>query len=249
MRLLYTRCIFWFVASENSENKQVTLKRPGTKNSSNGMPVPKRSNHSSSGGVLAMKTVLIGLMLTLLMSASATAQQGITELRGHVLDAQGAVLPGVTVVVRNQAAGMFRETVSGADGSFIASGIVPGTYEVTAELSGFKKFNRKDLVLRLARPPASTLKMEVGSIEETVNVAAESHLWTSPRRRLAATSQAKRSWSGRASTGTSLASWGCCPALSRRSAPSRSAATSSASTARIPATTTRCSMAATTTTT
>jgi outer membrane receptor for ferrienterochelin and colicin len=115
-------------------------------------------------------------MLALLISASATAQQGTTELRGHVLDAQGAVLPGVSVVVRNQATGMFRETVSGADGSFIASGIVPGIYEVTAELSGFKKFNRKDLVLEVGKTASIDVKMEVGSIEETVNVAAESPL-------------------------------------------------------------------------
>ena len=61
------------------------------------------------------------------------------------------VLPGVTVTVRNQETGMFRETVSGADGSFIASGIVPGTYQVVAELQGFKKFDRRDLVLEVGK--------------------------------------------------------------------------------------------------
>ncbi len=58
------------------------------------------------------------------------------------------MLPGVTVTVRNQDTGMFRETVSGSDGSFIASGLVPGTYQVVAELQGFKKFDRKDLRAR-----------------------------------------------------------------------------------------------------
>ena len=57
-----------------------------------------------------------------------------------MIDAQGAVLPGVTVVVRNQETGMFRDTTSGPDGTFIASSLVPGTYQVTAELQGFKKF-------------------------------------------------------------------------------------------------------------
>jgi hypothetical protein len=123
-----------------------------------------------------MKRVLIGMMLALLTAASAFAQQGTTELRGRVQDPQGAVLPGVTVVVRNQATGMFRETLSGSDGTFIASGIVPGTYEVTAELQGFKKFNRKDLVLEVGKTASIDVKMEVGSLEETVNVSAESPL-------------------------------------------------------------------------
>ena len=42
---------------------------------------------------------------------------GAVEIRGRVLDQQGAVLPGVTVTVRNQDTGMFRETVSNADGA------------------------------------------------------------------------------------------------------------------------------------
>ena len=53
-------------------------------------------------------------MLALLLGvATAFAQQGTTEVRGRVLDPQGAMLPGVTVTVRNQDTGMFRETVSG----------------------------------------------------------------------------------------------------------------------------------------
>src|SRR5215813_10330542 len=89
--------------------------------------------------------------LVLLLATPLFAQQGTTELRGHVVNAQGGVLPGVTVVVRNQATGMFRETVSGTDGSYIASGLTPGTYEVVAELAGFKKFNRKDLILEVGK--------------------------------------------------------------------------------------------------
>ena len=57
--------------------------------------------------------------------APGYAQQGTTEVRGRVLDPQGALLPGVTVTVRNQDTGMFRETVSNTDGTFLVSGIVP----------------------------------------------------------------------------------------------------------------------------
>src|SRR3954451_3148580 len=123
-----------------------------------------------------MHRVLIGLLIALSVTSVSSAQQGTTELRGRVVDTQGAVLPGVSVVVRNQATGMVRETVSSEDGSFIASGIVPGVYEVTAELQGFKKFNRKDLQLEVGKTATIEVKLEVGSVEETVNVSAESPL-------------------------------------------------------------------------
>jgi hypothetical protein len=110
------------------------------------------------------------------LAVPALAQQGTTELRGRVIDSQGGVLPGVTVVVRNQATGMYRETVSGTDGAFIASGLVPGTYEVSGELSGFKKFNRRDLQLEVGKTISIDVTLEVGGIEQTVTVNAESPL-------------------------------------------------------------------------
>ncbi len=113
--------------------------------------------------------------IALLMATGvASAQQGTSELRGRVEDAQGGVLPGVSVIVTNQATGMFRETISGEDGSFIASGLVPGTYQVTAELQGFKKFERKELRLEVGKTTSVDVAMQVGGLEETVNVTAES---------------------------------------------------------------------------
>jgi hypothetical protein len=127
------------------------------------------------GGQL-MTRKLFGTLMMLLLAAPLFAQQGTTELRGRVVDAQSGVLPGVTVIVRNQATGFSRETVSGADGSFIASGLVPGTYEVIAELQGFKKFDRKDLALEVGKTATIDVSLEVGSIEQTVTVTAETAL-------------------------------------------------------------------------
>jgi hypothetical protein len=114
------------------------------------------------------------VLALLIGAASASAQQGTTEVRGRVLDPQGALLPGVTVTVRNQDTGMFRETVSGEDGTFIVSGIVPGRYEVSAELQGFKKFVRRDVDLELGKTASVDVPLEVGALSETVNVSAES---------------------------------------------------------------------------
>ena len=108
----------------------------------------------------------------LLMVGAAGAQQGTSEVRGRVLDGTGASLPGVAVTVRNQDTGMFRETLSGDAGAFIASGLVPGRYEVSAALQGFKTFKRGDLQLEVGRTATIDVTMEVGGMEETLTVSA-----------------------------------------------------------------------------
>src|SRR5687768_11171709 len=124
-----------------------------------------------------MKHRVLGSVLAVLFAAgTAAAQQGTSEVRGRVLDSQGAVLPGVSVTIRNQDTGMFRETVSNADGTYFVSGIVPGPYEISAELQGFKKFNRRDVRLEIGRTITLDLQMEVGGLEELVTVTGESPL-------------------------------------------------------------------------
>lgn len=96
--------------------------------------------------------------LWLLSAASvvpAFAQQGTGELRGRVVDQQSAVLPGATVMARNEGSGQFREIVTGTDGSFFMSALTPGSYDVTAQLSGFKKYQRGGVRVKWARPSRS----------------------------------------------------------------------------------------------
>lgn len=112
------------------------------------------------------------LALVLATPWSAAAQQGTAEIRGRVADAQGAVLPGVTVTVRNQATGMYRETIANEDGSYFVSGVVPGPYEVTAALSGFKTV-KQAVQLEVGKTSSLDLTLEVGAVEEVVNVSAE----------------------------------------------------------------------------
>ena len=92
------------------------------------------------------------------------------------MDAQGAVLPGVSVVVRHQESGLFREAVTGGDGTFLMSGMTPGVYEVSGELSGFKKYTQRDVRLEVGRTTPIELKFEVGALEEAITVSAEAPL-------------------------------------------------------------------------
>ena len=112
----------------------------------------------------------IVLLLLLVLPAAAAAQQGTTELRGTLRDAQGGAVPGVAGVVRNQDTGTFRETASNADGTYFISGLVPGTYEITAELSGFKRSTQRDARLEVGRTAAIDITLQIGALTESITV-------------------------------------------------------------------------------
>ena len=137
----------------------------------------------------------------------------------------------------------------GEDGTFIASGIVPGTYQVTAELQGFKKFDRKDLRLEVGKTSSIDVTMAVGAVEETVVVRAESPLVDVTSKEIGGNITSETLVKLPSVNGNFVGFVGLLPGIVPRSAPSRSAAIRSASTARIRATTITCSTAATTTTT
>ncbi len=112
-------------------------------------------------------------------SVSAALAQGSTTtatLTGVVLDTSGGVVPGATVVVRNAATGVSNQTVSNASGSFSVPALDPGTYEATVSLSGFKTFKVDRIVLVPGNTSSITVKLEVGTTSEIVNVTARTEL-------------------------------------------------------------------------
>jgi hypothetical protein len=104
------------------------------------------------------------------------AQQGTSEIGGRVTDEQGAVLPGVSVVVTNEETGATRELTTGADGSYFASQLIPGRYRIAAKLASFRTFERGGLVLPVGKTLTVNVTMALGALEETVRVTAESPL-------------------------------------------------------------------------
>ena len=119
----------------------------------------------------------VAVLSVLLVSASSLiAQEGTSQLRGRVNDQQAGALPGVTVTVTNQESGNFRESVSGADGSWFIAALPPGRYQVSAQLQGFKKFLRRDVIAAVGNQLAVDIVLELGTVEETVQVSAESPL-------------------------------------------------------------------------
>src|SRR3989442_23896 len=125
-----------------------------------------------------MRTIPISPVLAafLFAAASAFAQQGTAEIGGKVIDEQGGVVPGVAIVMTNEATGVFREVFSGSDGSYFVSQLVPGRYRVSAKLAGFRATERCGLVLQVGNTLTINLTLVFGGFPTTVRVTAESPL-------------------------------------------------------------------------
>ena len=104
------------------------------------------------------------------------AQQGTADISGKVTDAQGAILPGVSLVLTNEATGVFREITSSAEGTYSASQLVPGPYKIVARLTGFRTAERTGLQLQVGTTMTINLALAVGGVEETVTVTGQSPL-------------------------------------------------------------------------
>src|SRR5713101_4802106 len=118
--------------------------------------------------------VLAGLMTLTAIPAAAQGQS--SAVQGRVLDASGGALPGVVVLVTHQGSGTFRQVVSNADGSYFVTGILPGPYRITADLTGFKKYEQPDVLLTVGNTATLDITLAVGGIEESDTVSGESPL-------------------------------------------------------------------------
>ncbi len=118
---------------------------------------------------------LVRLVFLLLAAVAvpAAAQTTLGTIRGTVFDPQQNVVPGATVTVTDEGTGISREAQSDAQGLYEIPNLRPGTYTVTAALSGFKKVQRTGIVLRAASTALADVRLEVGGLESTVTVNAE----------------------------------------------------------------------------
>lgn len=120
-------------------------------------------------------TLLLALGLGLVLSSPALAQSQATTgvIEGTVTDESGAVLPGVTVTLRNTATNYEQVLVTDSRGRFRGLLLPLGPYEVVAELSGFKTLVRKGLELSVGETISLNLTLEIGAVEQSITVNDE----------------------------------------------------------------------------
>src|SRR5262245_37371961 len=114
----------------------------------------------------------LGCGLAFLLPATARAQVAIA---GIVKDSTGGVMPGVNVEASSPALiERTRAVVTDNAGQYRIVDLPPGTYQVTITLPGFKTFRRADLILEGTFTASVNAELQVGAVEESVEVTAAS---------------------------------------------------------------------------
>jgi hypothetical protein len=119
-----------------------------------------------------MKAALVLLTLLHLCGGTARGQSTTGTIRGHVNDAQGLALPGVTVSVTSPNLQGVRTAVTAENGDYVLTVLPSGTYTVTFELSGFQRVTR---TVGLAPTQDLPVEVELGpaTVSEEVTVVGQ----------------------------------------------------------------------------
>jgi hypothetical protein len=101
------------------------------------------------------------------------AQEFRATVTGHVNDATGGVMAGVTVHATNLGTNESAVAVTNAQGVYTLPFLPPGNYKLSAEAAGFKRYVRENLVLSVGETVGADIPMEVGQVGDTVTVSGD----------------------------------------------------------------------------
>lgn len=126
---------------------------------------------SSKIAIRSMQMLVLASIL-LLTAVAAMAQATTGTLKGTVGDANGALVAGATVTIKNEATGAVVTSTTTGDGVFEASNLQPGTYSVTVEAAGFKRSVSTGVNVKVGIINPVEVKVEPGNVNETVTITA-----------------------------------------------------------------------------
>jgi hypothetical protein len=130
----------------------------------------------------------IGLFMLFMVAVPNGADaQSAASISGVIKDTEGAVMPGVSVVITNETSGTTQEVTTDGEGRYQVTALGAGSYAVTATLSGFKVATSKNIRVAPGQPVSIPLTLEIGQLEETVVVTSSSELINTENGTVAAT--------------------------------------------------------------
>lgn len=103
-------------------------------------------------------------------TATCLGQAGRGSISGLVTDQTAAIVPGAKVVLQSQATGLKLTTVSTAAGLYSFISLAPGTYQITANATGFETLVEKNIAVSVDQVSTANLSLKVGSVSEVVTV-------------------------------------------------------------------------------
>jgi hypothetical protein len=122
------------------------------------------------------RLTLTAVLVVVLASGLAFAQDRTGDIYGKVTDDQGLGIPGATVTVTSPAHIKTEIAVTGNQGNYRAVRLSPGSYTVKVELSGFRTVSNQEVVLLAGQSIAINATLSPAAVEETITVTGESPL-------------------------------------------------------------------------
>ena len=116
------------------------------------------------------------LFLVLLFPLSALAQTTVSTIEGTIKDSQGSVVNGAQVMLKSAALGIERTATSDANGFFRITALPAGNYSLTISRTGFATRTFADVELTINRTLTLDIPLEVGAVQEQVDVVEYAQL-------------------------------------------------------------------------
>ncbi|MBT9331958.1 TonB-dependent receptor domain-containing protein [Paracidobacterium acidisoli] len=120
-------------------------------------------------GILAWS---MAAALFVLIPLASHAQAIYGSLYGTVTDNTGAVIPGATITVTDESKGTSVTATSNESGEYTVQHLIPDTYDVKVELTGFQQFETKGIQVLADTSPKVDVQLSVGGTSQTVTVSA-----------------------------------------------------------------------------
>jgi len=127
----------------------------------------------------ALLPVLMVCLYLCFSTASLKAQNASGTLTGTVADPSGAVVPGATVIMKNELSGDERRTIANNDGFFSINAVQPGDYTVIIKAQGFEQYESKGVHFDVGdKRNLPNIALKVGASTDTVTVSANAEVLT-----------------------------------------------------------------------
>src|SRR3989442_9149525 len=120
--------------------------------------------------------LLVLLMSVILGGHLVSAQVTTGTISGVVQDSSGAVIPGVSVTVKNVETGIARTATTDEGGRYTVPDLSLGNYEVDAQLPGFQTEVRSGITLTVGRSAVVNFALKVGQLSDKVTITGEAPL-------------------------------------------------------------------------
>jgi hypothetical protein len=118
------------------------------------------------------------VFILLLAPSWIRSQVSTAAVSGIVADSSGAVIPGVTVFATEQSTNVQSKAISDGAGQYLLPFLKRGTYTLTIDAPGFKKYKRQNLILSVGDHPTIDIQLIMGTAVETIEVTSAAPLIT-----------------------------------------------------------------------